>query len=129
MEALSRGAAEAVFVESQAAAAEQLRGQLERFGGAARGSVLTMDAARYLGGSGQPFDLVFLDPPFGREALREYLPLLERGSWVKVGGLVYLESERASGPPELPAHWEPVKSKFAGEVGYHLARVNTRSDQ
>ena len=37
---------------------------------------------------------------------------------------MYLESERAAGAPVLPAHWELLKSKSAGEVGYHLARVN-----
>jgi 16S rRNA (guanine966-N2)-methyltransferase len=40
--------------------------------------------------------------------------------------LVYLESEKAAGVPGLPSHWELLKSKSAGEVGYHLARVNAR---
>ena len=52
--------------------------------------------------------------------------LLWRGSWLSDEGLVYLESEKRAGVPPLPAHWELLKSKFAGEVGYHLARVNRR---
>jgi len=39
---------------------------------------------------------------------------------------VYLENEKAGGAPLLPAHWELLKSKSAGEVGYHLARVSSR---
>jgi 16S rRNA G966 N2-methylase RsmD len=48
---------------------------------------------------------------------------------VKTGGLVYLESERAAGVPGVPPHWELLKAKSAGEVGYHLAGVNPRPGQ
>jgi 16S rRNA (guanine966-N2)-methyltransferase len=126
LEALSRGAKEAVFVEQFPAAARVLQEQLVRLGGAARGRILEMGAARFLRTAGAPFDVAFLDPPFGKDALVEYIPLLDAGNWLNVGGLVYLENERAAGVPELPAHWELLKSKSAGEVGYHLARVNGR---
>ena len=126
LEALSRGAREAVFVEQFPAAAQALQEQLIRFGGAAKGRILQMGAARFLRTPGAPFDLAFLDPPFGTNALAEYIPLLDSGNWLNVGGLIYLENERASGVPALPGHWELLKSKSAGEVGYHLVRVNGR---
>jgi 16S rRNA (guanine966-N2)-methyltransferase len=78
---------------------------------------------------GEPFDVIFLDPPFARNALAEPVALIEAGGWSKPGGWVYLESERQSGMPLLPATWELVKSKSAGEVGYHLARVRPRLGQ
>jgi 16S rRNA (guanine966-N2)-methyltransferase len=124
LEALSRGAREAVFVEQFPAAAHALQEQLVRFGGAAKGRILQMGAARFLRTPGAPFDLAFLDPPFGTNALAEYIPLLDSGNWLNVGGLIYLENERAAGVPALPSHWELLKSKSAGEVGYHLVRVN-----
>jgi 16S rRNA (guanine966-N2)-methyltransferase len=126
LEALSRGACEVVFVEQFPAAARALQEQLIRFGGAAKGRILEMGAARFLRTTGAPFDVAFLDPPFGTNALAEYIPLLDAGSWLKTGSLVYLENERSAGVPELPGHWELLKSKSAGEVGYHLARVNGR---
>jgi 16S rRNA (guanine966-N2)-methyltransferase len=126
LEALSRGAREAVFVEQFPVAARALQEQLARFGGAAKGRILEMGAARFLRTPGAPFDIAFLDPPFGTNALAEYIPLLDSGDWLKVGGLVYLENERAAGVPSLPGHWELLKSKSAGEVGYHLVRVNGR---
>jgi 16S rRNA (guanine966-N2)-methyltransferase len=126
LEALSRGAKELVFVEQAVAASRALQEQLVRFGGYPRGQVVEMGAARYLRAPAQPFDIVFLDPPFGRDFLAEYVPMLDTGNWVNLGGLVYLENERAAGVPALPPCWELLKSKSAGEVGYHLARVNTR---
>ncbi|HEX3912762.1 MAG TPA: 16S rRNA (guanine(966)-N(2))-methyltransferase RsmD [Steroidobacteraceae bacterium] len=126
LEALSRGARDVVFVEQFPAAARGLHEQLVRLGGAAKGRVMEMGAARFLRSSATPFDIVFLDPPFGNDALAEYIPLLDAGAWLQPGSLVYLENERAAGVPALPGHWEMLKSKSAGEVGYHLARINGR---
>jgi len=126
LEALSRGAAEVVFVEQFPAASRTLQEQLTRLGGAGKGRVMEMGAARFLRSAPKPFDVVFLDPPFDTGALAEYIPMLDDGDWLKVGGLVYLENERTAGAPTLPDHWELLKSKSAGEVGYHLARKNGR---
>jgi 16S rRNA (guanine966-N2)-methyltransferase len=126
LEALSRGARDVVFVEQFQPAARSLEEQLLRFGGAAKGRVMAMGAARFLRTPAEPFQIVFLDPPFGKDALAEYVPLLDQGDWLAAGSLVYLENERVAGIPALPPHWELLKSKSAGEVGYHLARVNGR---
>jgi 16S rRNA (guanine966-N2)-methyltransferase len=131
LESLSRGAKELVFVEQAVAASRALQEQLIRLGGGAKGRVVEMGAARFLRTAAETygglFDIVFLDPPFGRHALAEYVPLLDGGQWLKTGALVYLENEKAEGVPALPAHWELLKSKSAGEVGYHLARVPARA--
>jgi 16S rRNA (guanine966-N2)-methyltransferase len=126
LEALSRGAANVVFVEQLPAAARALQEQLVRFGAEMKGRVMEIGAARFLRTPVEPFDIVFLDPPFGKDALAEYVPMLDAGGWVRAEGLIYLESERIGGQPKLPDHWELLKSKSAGEVGYHLARVNGR---
>jgi 16S rRNA (guanine966-N2)-methyltransferase len=125
-EALSRGAREVVFVEDARAPAQTLRAELERLGGKSRGVVIETRAERFLGNPGAAFDGVFLDPPFGQGYLRESIAALDAGGWLREGAWVYLESERSAGPPEVPSAWQLVKSKFAGEVGYHLARVSTR---
>ncbi|HUX73547.1 MAG TPA: 16S rRNA (guanine(966)-N(2))-methyltransferase RsmD [Steroidobacteraceae bacterium] len=122
LEALSRGAREAVFVEQAAAAAAALREQLVRLGAAAQAEVHQCGAERFLRTAAAPFDVVFLDPPYGRDALGHFLPMIETGQWLAPGAHIYLEGERAAGVPPLPAHWRLLKSKSAGEVGYHLAR-------
>jgi 16S rRNA (guanine966-N2)-methyltransferase len=126
LEALSRGARQVVFVEQAPAAAENLRAQILRLAAVARTQVMELDAGRYLRAAPQVYDIVFLDPPFGKDALPQYIEQLDSGSWLSDEGLVYLESEKRAGVPPLPAHWELLKSKFAGEVGYHLTRVNRR---
>jgi len=131
LEALSRGANGVVFVEQAQAAARSLVAELQRLGGTAKARVVEMGASRFLRAAGEtyakPFDGVFLDPPYGRDALAEFIPLIDAGDWVKTGGWVYLENEKSGGAPVLPPHWELLKSKSAGEVGYHLARVNARA--
>jgi 16S rRNA (guanine966-N2)-methyltransferase len=124
IEALSRGAQEVVFVEQARDPARALSVELERLGGSSRARVIETAARRFLAAPGQPFDGIFLDPPYGCGYLADCVAAIEAGGWVKAGGWVYLESERAAGVPAIPPHWDLVKSKSAGEVGYHLARIS-----
>lgn len=121
LEALSRGAAEVVFVESDVKAAGQLSGNL-RVLACDRGTVVRTSAQQYLEGTVEPFDVIFLDPPYAERLLAATCRRIEERGWLKPGGLVYLEDAATAGPPELPANWTLHRSKRAGEVGYHLAR-------
>lgn len=131
LEALSRGAGSTVFVESNAQAARNVTAALQKFG-CSRGQVVRADALTFLRqpGAGQPregFDIVFLDPPFADRHLPEVCARLESGGWLRPGAFIYLEDAAAAGEPALPADWQLLKSKRAGEVGYHLARRTTRA--
>jgi 16S rRNA (guanine966-N2)-methyltransferase len=75
IEALSRGAAAATFVESDPRAVAALRRNLEAVGSEA--AVRRQDALRFLGRARGPFDLVFVDPPYDA-AVRLAEPLSER---------------------------------------------------
>ncbi len=65
LEALSRGAREVVFVERDQLTARALQAELKRLGGTPKARVMELGAARFLRSPGEPFDVVFLDPPFG----------------------------------------------------------------
>ncbi len=120
LEALSRGAAAATFVESDPTAVEQLRETVSTLT-AEKAVILQADALGWLNGPPQRFDLVFLDPPFGSGLLAEALRKLDSGGWLSPGAYVYLEAPARDGPPSLPAGWRLHRSGKAGAVGYHLA--------
>lgn len=68
LEALSRGAEHATFVESADRAARVLRGNIAALGAAENARVVTSDALRFLDGvEAMQFDLAFADPPYGRD--------------------------------------------------------------
>jgi 16S rRNA (guanine966-N2)-methyltransferase len=103
IEALSRGAAEAVFVERAAPVRAVLVTNLEVLGVAAEARVLRADARsalRRLAAAGERFDRVFLDPPYGSEALAEVLPLA--AALLAEGGELWVESDRRDPLPSTP---------------------------
>lgn len=124
LEALSRGAREVVFVEKAESAARNLAEQLKILSAVGRARIEAVPAAQYLKRGGEAFDILFLDPPFDADLLPSTIEALRAGGWVRPGSLLYLEEPSAKGAPALPERWELLKSKSAGEVGYHLARVN-----
>ena len=120
-EALSRGASEVVFVDVEPVVVRHIGDTLRELG-CDRGRAVRGDAAGFLAGPPTPFDVIFLDPPFAEPVLADTCRRIERGGWLKDGGLAYLEAPAAAGAPELPPGWTLLKSRRAGEVGYHLAR-------
>ena len=78
------------------------------------------DALQYLKGVPRSFDIVFLDPPFATGLLAAAAQTLAAGGWLVPGARLYAECPARPGPPPLPAAFELLKSKRAGEVGYHL---------
>ncbi len=128
LEALSRGAAGATFIEQDAAAARELRARLTEWG-AENGRVVRAQAMDYLAGPAEAFDLAFLDPPFASTLLGEAARQLEERHWLGAGALIYVECAARDALPSLPAAWRELKAKRAGEVGYHLfVRTAPRSD-
>lgn len=121
IEALSRGAREVVFVDADPVATRALETVLGALGAEA-GRVVRADVPAFLAGSPEPFDIVFLDPPYGTGAVAPVLRSLDERGWLRAGGLAYLEDSARAGAPALPPGWTLLRSGRAGEVGYHLAR-------
>jgi 16S rRNA (guanine966-N2)-methyltransferase len=127
LEALSRGAASAVFVEKSPNAVTALRSNVELLE-ATGATVQATDARHYLQTpDAGPFDLVFLDPPFADDNLGELCRLLREHGILADGANVYLEQDRAQAEPELPDDWAVVKNKTAGNVRYMLVAVGHRN--
>jgi 16S rRNA (guanine966-N2)-methyltransferase len=120
IEALSRGAAEVVFVERHPGVAQRLRENLILLGVDAP-QIAQTDALAWLKGQARPFDIILLDPPFGQGLLVPVCEALERGSWLGPEARIYLEAERELATLELPETWEISREKTAGQVAYRLA--------
>lgn len=120
LEALSRGAAEVTFVDTNPRAIAALKENLALLQ-VDNAQVVRSDALAFLRGDPQVYDVVFLDPPFRRELLQPALKRLGEGGWLAPGSRVYIELESELDEPELPEGWEMLRSKRAGQVAYHLA--------
>lgn len=122
LEALSRGAARGLALELNPAAAAALRGNLELLR-ASNAEVRQADALQHLqGASAEPFDLVFLDPPFHKDLLAPACQLLETRGWLAPDAWIYTESESAPSSLGLPGNWRLHREKHAGQVHYALWR-------
>ncbi len=122
LEALSRGAVEVVFVDTNPAAITTLKENLALLK-VENAEVIRGDGLNYLQGNSRQFDVVFLDPPFRRDLLQPALKLLAEQGWLAKGARLYLELESEESLPELPTGWELLRSKEAGQVAYHLVAV------
>lgn len=105
IEALSRGAGQATFVERDAAALSALRTNLARLGLAERARVVAGDATVVRIDGNGPFDLVFLDPPYGSDL--GPLAVARVVNVVNAGGVLAVEESartdgRAAHEPEAP---------------------------
>ena len=123
LESLSRGASKVVFVEQNAAIARALSAMLAEWN-VQSAQVERTDAFSFLRGTAQPFDIVYLDPPFAGGLLEPSAVLLEQKGWLAPEALIYVECPAREARPELPANWRELKAKQAGEVGYHLYARN-----
>jgi len=119
-EALSRGARKVVFVESSVRAARTLEESAATLA-ASGAQIFHGDAFEYLQGEPQPFDVVFLDPPFAADLLEDLCRLLDEGGWLAGGARIYLEQDRNRPLPEMPGGWTIGRDKTAGRVRYVLA--------
>lgn len=101
LEALSRGAAAATFIERDAAALAALRANIAACGADAGARVLAADATQPP--RGDPCTLVFLDPPYGADLVARAVAALGAAGWIAPRALIVAELGRAEALPALGA--------------------------
>lgn len=123
LEALSRGAAAAVFVESDSRTGSVIARNIETVGlpGATlrRGAVATVLA----GGTAVAFDLVLADPPYDVDAteVEDVLAALAAHGWVRHGSVAVVERAAAGAPLHWPAGWSEWPQRVYGDTRLELA--------
>lgn len=122
LEALSRGATRALFVDDGAEARALLRANIETLGLGGVTRVFRRDATKIgAAPAGEVFSLAFLDPPYGKGLAAPALRALVEGGWLAPGSIVVIE-EAADAAVELPAGLEQEDARRYGETQFVFAR-------
>ncbi len=123
LEAVSRGAGSAVFVENWTGAVRVIEQNIARAGVASCVRLLRRDAARLGTADGQAFTLVFLDPPYGSDFGERAVRSALAGGWIGAGAIVAAEG---SSPLRLPGLLEPIVDRRVGPAWIAVAEVSAK---
>jgi len=125
-EAMSRGAAWCLFVETDAAARGAIRDNVEALSlfGATR---IHRRSAAMLGpkpaGVGPPFTLAFLDPPYGKNLAPPAMETLASGGWLCGGAIVVVEQGKDETPVAVNGFTETDRRRYgAAQIGIYLLK-------
>ena len=124
IEALSRGATLALFVDDSNEGRALLRANTEALGLGGITRIMRRDATK-LGPMPpqEPFNLVFLDPPYGRDLAPRALVSLKEGAWLTDGALCVVEEE-ADAQVELPRGFTMLDKRETGDTQVVFARFS-----
>jgi 16S rRNA (guanine(966)-N(2))-methyltransferase RsmD len=125
IEALSRGAAGAVFVEHDRSALAALYRNLDAAGFRDRAEVIPMEVLRYLrraAGGLRPFDLIFLDPPYMHTQTIAVLDLIASTGLLAPDGIAIVERSTKTTPVRIPNGLTLIRQVRHGITGLELYR-------
>jgi 16S rRNA (guanine966-N2)-methyltransferase len=121
VEALSRGAQSVRFIEKSADNARQLQQNIQTLNLSERADLVVGDALAHLSQpASEPFDILFFDPPFGKNLLAPALEQAFQNGWIAPYSWLYLEQERTADWPQLPEGWICHREKTTSQVKYGL---------
>ena len=123
IEALSGGAARAVFVEMDRLRAMKIEENLKRLGLAGKSAVMTADAqeaVKMLAKRAEIFDLVFLDPPYSKNLALTTLGVIEKLKIVNPDALIVAECHTKEKLPEAVGRLKSIKTKVYGDTQVSL---------
>lgn len=117
-EALSRGAQHVAFTDTSPVVIKHLQDTAQIL--QASVDILQVDASKPFSYQGDPFDIVFLDPPFHHDLLEHTCAWLDESPMLASNTYIYIETERALTSLPTPSHWHVVREKNLGQVSYYL---------
>jgi 16S rRNA (guanine966-N2)-methyltransferase len=129
LEALSRWPAGAVFVDSSRPAVDLIRKNIRHLKLEARTRVIQRDLRRgvgFLAQAGDPFDLLFMDPPYGRGWGQRMVPAVLLKGIVSEQGLLVLEHEAEESVPESVKGWGLSEQRAYGRTRISFYQCNER---
>ncbi|MEM6621825.1 MAG: 16S rRNA (guanine(966)-N(2))-methyltransferase RsmD [Pseudomonadota bacterium] len=122
LEALSRGATRAVFIDEGAPARGLIRRNIETLGVIGQTKLWRRNATRLGPCRGEPYTLVFVDPPYGQGLGERALISAQVGGWLAPGAVIILE-ETAVVTPDLPPVFVPADTRTYGDTAILIYRM------
>jgi 16S rRNA (guanine966-N2)-methyltransferase len=119
LEALSRGAAEVCFVENGRAGQKLLRENIEKLRAEGETTLMRNDATRLGPWPNARFDLVFLDPPYGKGMGQTALAAARAGGWLAPDAMIVWEE---NAPMNAPEGFERIDKRKYGDTHVTLLR-------
>jgi len=116
IEALSRGASGAVFVEQRADAAKLVRDNLELCGFTDKGQVVCGEAMGYLSALRTKFDIILLDPPYAADLLEKAIAHIAKFDILTPNGIIVAESPVEKALPTLKAPYGVYREYRYGKI-------------
>lgn len=124
LEALSRGAKYALFVDTNPSARAAIQENIEAFGLQGISRIFRRDATDLGPASSRDrYDIAFLDPPYGKGLGEAALNTLLTGGWLKKDSIAVLE-ERAGTPLDLPAQCKVIDTRTYGDTTVTFLKLN-----
>ncbi|MDD4189647.1 MAG: 16S rRNA (guanine(966)-N(2))-methyltransferase RsmD [Eubacteriales bacterium] len=127
IEALSRGAKRAVFIDNNPKCAKVIKENLRHTGFAEMSSVMISDgisAIRKLSLSGEKFDMIFIDPPYKSHIIIEVLKQLSKGDIIKPETIITLESDTKNDLPDSLGMLKAYKRRNHGRTSLIFYRMD-----
>ena len=125
LEALSRGAGEVVFVENGRVGQRLISENIEKLQAEDATNLMRNDVTRLAAWPMAAFDLVFLDPPYGRHLGQAALDRVSQGGWIAQDAMVVWEE---NAPMHAPQGFERLDARKYGDTHVTLLRYTANSD-
>ena len=119
IEALSRGAKKAVFVEKGRQALQLIRRNVIQIGLEGRVEIIPRDASRAIGilkWRGEIFDLIMMDPPYEKGLIKRTLTKLNSHPIYHVNSILIIEHDRREPLPSIPEGWNLIRERRMGDT-------------
>jgi len=119
IEALSRGAKKAFFVEKERQALRLIQKNLVQCGMRGQAEILPKDASRAIGilnQTGESFDLILMDPPYEKGLIQKTLMKLQSHKIYHEGSILVIEHDRREPLPETIKGWDLLRQRAIGDT-------------
>jgi len=119
LEALSRGAAEAVFVDNSGPCVSVMEGNIRLLGVGDRSHIIRRDvepALEDMGGDKEKFDLIFADPPYKMGLAKKTLIMINHYDILSTPGLLIMEHHVSESVPDAEGDVSVCKQKTYGDI-------------